>query len=194
VNEQGMTWGSPIFIRIFKQEYELEVWMKKDKEYVLIFTYQICSLGNNEPGPKEYRGDGHTPEGFYFITPDRLNPYSNYYLSFDLGYPNSYDRAHQRTGSALMVHGGCASRGCVAMTDKNIEEIYTLADAMFRKGNLCIGIHIFPFRMTPENMEKHKTSQWINFWKNLKEGYDFFEKNGYPPDTLVENGRYVFLK
>jgi len=194
INEQGLQWGSPIFIRIFKQDYKLEVWIKKGNKYVLFNTYDICTFGFGEPGPKEYTGDGQAPEGFYFVTPDRLNPYSKFHLGFDIGYPNAYDRFHNRTGSALMIHGECSSCGCYAMTNEYIEEIYCLADASFRNGHSSFSVHIFPFRMTPENMEKHKAHRWIRFWENLKEGYDIFEQKGYPPDTLVKNGRYIFIK
>jgi murein L,D-transpeptidase YafK len=122
-----------------------------------------------------------------------MNPLSNYHLSFNLGYPNSYDRLHGRTGSALMVHGSCVSIGCYAMTDKGIEEIFTLADAALCNGQPFFRVHIFPFPMTEENMRKHVNSKWYEFWKNLKEGYDFFEEGGHnPPNVEVKNKQYVF--
>ena len=132
------------------------------------------------------------PEGFYFVTPGRLNPFSKFHLSFNLGYPNAYDRAHGRTGGALMVHGDCVSIGCYAMTDAGIEEIYALADAAFREGQPFFRVHVFPFRMTDENMARHEKSRWKDFWENLKEGYDFFERSGRPPNVEVRGGRYVF--
>ncbi len=133
------------------------------------------------------------PEGFYFVTPKRLNPHSRFHLSFNLGYPNTYDLAYGRTGSALMVHGDCQSIGCFAMTDEKIEEIYTIANAALRNGQKFFRVHIFPFQMNTENMKKHEKSKWYSFWKNLKEGYDFFEQNNHvPPNVEVVNKRYVF--
>lgn len=122
-----------------------------------------------------------------------MNPLSNFHLSFNPGYPNEYDRSDERTGSALMVHGSCVSIGCYAMTDANIEEIYALADSAFRNGQSFFRIHIFPFKMTDENMQRYDTSKWYSFWKNLKEGYDFFENhNNTPPNVEVINNRYIF--
>ena len=123
-----------------------------------------------------------------------MNPNSRFHLSFNLGYPNAYDRAHGRTGSALMVHGANVSIGCFAMTDPKIEEIYALCDAALRNGQAFFRVHSFPFRMTQPNMDKHRDSRWFDFWNNLKTGYDWFEKNGNPPDDSVKDKRYVFGK
>jgi len=185
--------GSPIFLRIFKEEKILEVWVKNEDDFQLFREYQICTYGSESLGPKIRQGDGLAPEGFYFVTPKRLNPLSQFHLSFNLGYPNQYDRVHKRTGSALMVHGDCVSIGCYAMTDEKIEEIYTIADAALRNGQEFFRVHIFPFRMTAENMKRHDKSKWYTFWENLKEGYDIFEHNSHiPPNVEVVNKRYVF--
>jgi murein L,D-transpeptidase YafK len=190
---KDLEYGAPIFIRIFKKERLLEVWLKKDISFNLFKAYPICTYGSGGLGPKIRQGDGKAPEGFYFVTPSRLNPVSNFHLSFNLGYPNSYDSHHGRTGSALMVHGNCVSIGCYAMTDSGIEEIFTLADAAFRKGQSFFRVHIFPYKMTTENMEKYKENAWYGFWSNLKDGYDFFENNNrIPPNVEVRNGKYVF--
>ena len=190
---KDLEFGAPIFIRIFKEEMFLEVWLKKDTNFKLFKTYPICTYGSGGLGPKIRQGDGKAPEGFYFVTPSRLNPVSNFHLSFNLGYPNRYDSHHRRTGSALMVHGSCVSIGCYAMTDGGIEEIFTLADAAFKKGQSFFRVHIFPFKMTNENMKKHKESEWYEFWSNLKNGHDFFEtKDKIPPNVEVRNGKYVF--
>ena len=190
---KDLNFGSSIFIRIFKMENELEVWVENNNAFQLFKTYTICTYGGAGLGPKLRRGDGKAPEGFYFVRPSFLNPYSSYHLSFNLGYPNRYDREHNRTGSALMVHGYCVSIGCYAMTDRGIEEIYTSADAAFRNGQSFFRVHIFPFKMSNENMREHEGSEWYSFWVNLKEGYDFFEENGHnPPNVEVENNHYVF--
>ena len=183
--------GDPIFIRIFKESNELELWIKGEKKYTLFKTYEICSY-SGELGPKQREGDKQSPEGFYFVQSNHLNPFSSFHLSFNIGYPNNYDRAYGRTGSALMVHGNCVSIGCFAMTDPKVEEIYTLAEAALKKGQPFFRIHIFPFRMTDENMARHKYSKWVKFWKNLKEGYDHFETNRVPPETTVKHKKYVF--
>lgn len=189
---KGLAYGSQVFVRIFKESKELELWVKYQRRYRLFKTYRICTYGWGGLGPKESQGDGQAPEGFYGVTPKRMNPVSRFHLSFDLGYPNGYDRARKRTGSALMVHGSCVSVGCYAMTDPGIEEIYALVDGAFRSGQSYCAVHIFPFRMTDGNMKRHAGSKWIGFWENLKEGHDFFEKKGSPPQVLVKRQRYRF--
>jgi len=192
LSEKGLMYGAPIFLRIFKYSRELELWLKKGEKYQLFKTYRICTYGRGGLGPKLRQGDNRAPEGFYFVTPRRMNPYSKYHLSFNLGYPNKYDRSWKRTGSALMVHGNCVSIGCFAMTDLIIEEIYSLAEASLRKGQKYFRVHIFPFRMTEEKMEKYGDSRWFSFWENLKEGYEFFETRKVPPNVEVINKRYLF--
>ena len=183
--------GSRVFIRIFKAERELEVWVEGKDRFVLFRTYPIAACSGGL-GPKLKRGDRQAPEGFYYVPPSRMNPNSRFHLSFDLGYPNAYDRVHGRRGSALMVHGSDVSIGCFAMTDRKIEEIYGLADGALRNGQRFFRVHCFPFRMTPENMKKHKDNRWYRFWENLKEGYDFFERSGRPPNVVVNGKRYAF--
>jgi murein L,D-transpeptidase YafK len=178
-------------VRIFKESRELELWVENDGRFALFRTYEICTFSGHL-GPKLRTGDLQSPEGFYFVTPDRMNPASRFHLSFNLGYPNAYDRHHGRTGGFLMVHGDCVSIGCYAMTDAQIEEIYTLADAALRQGQPFFRVHIFPFRMTVRNMQRHRDSRWREFWRNLEEGYDFFERHGRPPNVEVRNGKYVF--
>ena len=193
IGSAGFRWNSAVFIRIFKASDELEVWLKDGDEFKLFKTYPICTYGRSGLGPKLRWGDERAPEGFYFVTPRQLNPSSKFHLSFNLGYPNLYDRSHRRTGGALMVHGDCVSIGCYAMTDPGIEEIYTLLDAAFRKGQSFFRVHIFPFRMIAENLCRYEDSEWYEFWTNLKEGYDYFEQNGHvPPNVTVRNQRYVF--
>lgn len=192
LQENGFQYGLPVFIRIFKQSNELEVWLKNGNSFKLFKSYKICTYGFAGLGPKEKQGDGKAPEGFYRVYPKSLNPVSNFHLAFNLGYPNEFDRAHKRTGSALMIHGDCVSIGCYAMTDKAIEEIYALADGAFRNGQKSISVHIFPFRMTEEGMNKYDDSKNINFWRNLKEGHDYFEKEKNPPRVSVINKKYKF--
>jgi murein L,D-transpeptidase YafK len=191
LSQKGLKLGAPIFIRIFKESKILEMWLENGKQFVLFKSYPICTY-SGELGPKIRTGDGQSPEGFYSVTPERMNPSSWFHLSFNIGFPNVYDRAHGRTGSSLMVHGNCVSIGCYAMTDAGIEEIYTLADAAFRNGQSFFEVHIFPFRMTGQNLDIRKNSKWFEFWKNLQEGYDWFEQTRRPPNIEVAKLRYVF--
>jgi murein L,D-transpeptidase YafK len=193
-DRQDLKIGAPVFIRIFKEEKELEVWLQgEDGTFRLFKTYPICAF-SGDLGPKIIRGDGQAPEGFYFVTAERLNPWSTFHLSFDLGFPNGFDRAHGRTGSDLMVHGNCVSIGCYAMTDGRIEEIYTIVEAALDNGQRFFRVHAFPFRMTGENMARHSPSPWAGFWRNLKEGYDHFETDKRPPDADVRDGGYIFRR
>ena len=193
LRQKGLEWGAPIFVRIFKESKQLEVWMEVEagSRFRLFKTYEICTF-SGALGPKLKEGDLQSPEGFYFVTPERMNPSSRFHLSFNLGYPNAYDRAHQRTGSALMVHGSCVSIGCYAMTDGGIEEIYALAGAALRAGQPFFRVHVFPFALADERLREHQDSPWQGFWEILKEGYDYFERAGRPPNVRVRAGRYVF--
>ncbi|NKQ40197.1 MAG: murein L,D-transpeptidase [Sulfurovum sp.] len=183
--------GDSIFIRIFKKEAELEVWMMSAEKYHLIQTYPICAY-SGDLGPKLKEGDRQSPEGFYYVTKSRLNPNSKFHLSFNLGYPNRYDRIHKRTGSFLMVHGDCVSIGCYAMTDDKIEEIYELVEQALLRGQRHVKVHAFPFRMDDKKLQVFSRNKWYQFWVNLKEGYDFFEENKIPPDVGVEAKKYTF--
>lgn len=187
---KGLSFGSSVYIRIFKEEAELEVWLQHGTQYELFKTYPICAESGTL-GPKEKEGDAQSPEGFYSVTASKLNPASNYHLSFDIGYPNAYDRSLGRTGSFIMVHGNCVSIGCFAMTDPAIEEIYLLAEGALAKGQKSFAVHVFPFRMTADNTKQHASSRWAPFWSELKGGYDAFEAKHVPPDVGVDAGHYV---
>jgi murein L,D-transpeptidase YafK len=189
---KGMDTSSPILLRIFKEEAELEIWKEaRDGKYALLKTFPICRW-SGELGPKIKEGDRQAPEGFYAITPELMNPRSSYYLSFNLGYPNEFDRAHGRTGAHLMVHGDCSSAGCYAMTDEQIMEIYALSRESFDGGQLAFQVQAFPFRMTAKNMARHRKNPHMAFWRMLKEGSDHFELTKQQPKTDVCEKRYVF--
>jgi murein L,D-transpeptidase YafK len=183
---------SPILVRIFKEESELEVWKQDDSgRFALLRTYPICRW-SGQLGPKIRQGDRQAPEGFYTITPGQMNPNSNYYLAINTGFPNTYDRANGRTGAFLMIHGDCASVGCYAMTDEQIAEIYALARESFFGGQKSFQLEAFPFRMTPLNMARHRDSPHMAFWKMLKQGYDHFEVTHLAPKVDVCEKHYVF--
>jgi murein L,D-transpeptidase YafK len=181
-------YGSPVFIRIFKSEKVLEAWVKKGDTFTLFNSYPICTF-SGQLGPKIRQGDGQSPEGFYKVNLGRLNPYSRYHLSFNLGYPNAYDRANGRTGDFLMVHGNCVSIGCYAMGDAAIEEIYTLVEAALRSGQSNVDVHIFPFQFDSTNI-RWRDSEWRSFWSDLKIGFDAFNQSKKPPTVTVVNKRY----
>ena len=192
LEQKQMDKDSPVLVRIFKEEAEAEVWKKnRSGDYALLKTYPICRW-SGDLGPKVKEGDRQAPEGFYAITPGQMNPNSQYYLAFNMGYPNAYDRAWNRTGSELMVHGDCSSRGCYAMTDEQMVEIYALARESFFGGQKSFQVQAYPFRMTPVNMAKHRNNQHLAFWKMLKTGYDHFEATHQEPKVDVCEKRYVF--
>ncbi|MBB4038487.1 murein L,D-transpeptidase YafK [Microvirga flocculans] len=192
MSAKGMSPGDPILMRAYKKESEIEVWKRgRDGKYALLKTYPMCRW-SGQLGPKIREGDRQAPEGFYAITPAQMNPNSAYYLSFDTGFPNAYDRAHGRTGAHLMVHGSCSSSGCFAMTDEAIAEVYAVAREAFAGGQRSFQFQSYPFRMTPENLAKHRYDPNIAFWQNLKEGSDYFEVAKQEPQVGVSGGRYAF--
>lgn len=189
----GISVGAPLYIRIFKLESEMEIWLQRETgDYALFRTYTVCNW-SGDVGPKLREGDKQAPEGFYVVTARQMNPNSEHYLSFNMGFPNAFDRANGYTGSYLMVHGGCRSSGCYAITDEAIQELYVLAREAFAKGQREFPVHAFPFRMTDEAMKFRSGHQWEAFWKNLKEGYEAFEANKRPPIVGVKDKRYVFF-
>lgn len=185
LKQRGFELGQPVYIRIFKEEKTLELWMKQGDRYALFETYPICKA-SGKLGPKVREGDKQAPEGFYEINSAHFNPNSNYHLAINMGYPNAYDEANGRTGSYLMIHGACSSVGCYALTDKYIDEVYTLVEAAVRNGQRSVAIHAFPFRMTRENLILQKDSKWIDFWtQDLLPAYDAFEVSGSPPPMMA---------
>jgi murein L,D-transpeptidase YafK len=188
----NMDRAAPILIRIYKEENTLEVW-KQDRtgKFAVLKSYPICKF-SGKLGPKIMQGDHQAPEGFYDITPAQMNPNSSQYLAFNVGFPNAFDRSLGRTGSFLMVHGGCSSVGCYAMTDYQMEEIYGLVDEAFKSGQDKIQLAAFPFRMTTQNLARHADNPNVPFWEMLKSGDDAFFATERPPSVAVCDQRYVF--
>jgi len=192
MSEKGTSKDAPILIRTYKKEAEFEIWKKRsDGRYALLKTYPMCRW-SGQLGPKVKEGDRQVPEGFYAITPGQMNPNSAYYLSFNVGYPNAYDKAHGATGGAIMVHGACSSAGCFSMTDQQIAEIYAIARESFAGGQREIQMQSYPFHMNAENFAKHRADPNIAFWKQLKEGADNFEVTKAEPKVGVCGRHYVF--
>lgn len=185
--------GSPVFIQIFKQERVLELYVKMGEQYQLLDSYKICNFSGGL-GPKRRQGDFKSPEGFYSVQRNQLKPDSRFYKAINIGFPNAFDRAHGYEGNYLMIHGACVSVGCYAMTDSGIDEIFQFVTAALVFGQPNVQVSIYPFRMTDDNMQRHKYSSYIDFWKQLKPGYDYFVATRQPPVVSVADGNYVVNK
>ncbi|HKS33109.1 MAG TPA: peptidoglycan meso-diaminopimelic acid protein amidase [Enterobacteriaceae bacterium] len=185
--------GSPVFIQIFKQERILELYVKMGEQYQLLDSYKICNFSGGL-GPKRKQGDFKSPEGFYSVQRNQLKPDSRFYKAINIGFPNAFDRAHGYQGNYLMIHGACVSVGCYAMTDSGIDEIFQFVTAALVFGQPNVQVSIYPFRMTDDNMQRHKYSSYIDFWKQLKPGYDYFVATRQPPVVSVADGNYVVNK
>lgn len=190
---KGLAFGDEVFIRVFKEEAVLELWLRHGKRFERLKTYEVCAASGGL-GPKQRVGDEQVPEGFYSVPAAAMNPESSYHLSFDVGYPNAFDKRLGRTGSLIMIHGDCVSIGCLAMTDEGIEEIFSLVDAAHAKGQKSVDVHLFPFRMTKENIARHPNRTWRKFWENLRRGYEHFEETRVPPVVKIRGGRYTFSR
>lgn len=187
----GVHLGAPVLVRIFKREFELELWLERDGTFQRFATYPVCRW-SGALGPKLEQGDGQAPEGFYQVDAGALNPNSRWYRSFNLGYPNAFDRVHNRTGSLIMVHGGCASVGCFAMTDAQMDEIWRLVTAALSAGQKRFQVQVYPFRMTDDRFSAYAAHPSLPFWRTLKRGNDLFEQTSLPPRVSVCEGAYAF--
>jgi murein L,D-transpeptidase YafK len=192
LRQKKMPKHSSILLRVFKEEAELEVWKQDTTGHFQIFkTYPICRW-SGDLGPKLHQGDRQTPEGFYTITLKLMNPNSNFYLAINTGFPNAFDKANDRDGTFLMIHGDCSSSGCYAMTDEQIGEIYALARDSLLGGRPSFQVQAYPFRLTPANLARHRTNPHMDFWRMLKIGNDHFETTHLQPKVDVCGRRYVF--
>jgi murein L,D-transpeptidase YafK len=219
LQETGLHFGSPAFIRIFKEEMQLEAWLQKNGTLKLLKIYPICDI-SGELGPKEKEGDRQAPEGIYTINQQSFNPNSKFHLSIDIGYPNEFDKLNKRTGGAIVIHGYCSSIGCFAIENEGIEELYGLLLESIKEGQKNIQVHIFPFRLTSETLKAHmglkEDREWIilshtlehfangaettfykydrfyKFWVNLKTIYDYFETTyKVPVISVTKNGYFI---
>ena len=187
----GHRLGDAAHVRIFKREKVLELWIAAAEGYRLFRSYDICTF-SGELGPKLAEGDRQAPEGFYRVGQKQLNPNSRHHLAFNLGFPNALDRQLGRTGSALMVHGGCSSIGCYAITDAGVDEVYAVLEAALAAGQEAVDVHIFPFRMSDMALAEAHDSSWYGFWQTLKHGHDLFERERRPPRVWACDGAYRF--
>ncbi|MFI5161653.1 MAG: L,D-transpeptidase family protein [Sphingobacteriales bacterium] len=187
----GLKDDQPIYLRIFKIPGTMEVWVKSGKQFKLFRQYLVCTYSGGL-GTKTHNKDGKCPEGYYSITPNRLNPMSNYHLAMNIGYPNAYDQSRGYTGDEIMIHGDCVSIGCYAMTDAKIEEIYTLVYEAFQHGQKAVPVSIYPFKLTNTTLDTYSEWSTFSFWESLKPGYDIFERTHVPPVVTVVGKNYSF--
>ena len=185
----GLKSGSPVLLRVFKETSELELWIEKGERCELFATYPICHWSGSL-GPKLKEGDKQTPEGFYAVGQRQLRQLGRWPRAINLGFPNAYDRAHDRDGSYILMHGGCSSVGCFAMTNPVMSEIHGLAKAAIQGGQRYVPVHAFPFRMTDPALAAHASSPWHRFWTSLQAGYTSFERTKRPPRVSVCEGEY----
>ncbi|HAD82265.1 TPA: hypothetical protein DCG35_07315 [Candidatus Edwardsbacteria bacterium] len=188
-----------IFLRIFKNEKQVEVWVGSGQNgYQLAEIYDICSSSGGL-GPKRARGDRQVPEGFYHIS--HFNPASSFHLSLGLSYPNRSDRILKKgsdPGGSIYIHGDCVTIGCIPITDDRIKELYVLAVEARAAGQARIPVHVFPARLDSLNFaalqrEYAGDGALIGFWENLKTGYDRFQSSGRVPKVTIDNkGKYLF--
>lgn len=191
---QQQLMGSPVYVQIFKEERTLELYVKTGEKFQLLSSFNICNFSGGL-GPKRRQGDFKSPEGFYSVQREQLKPDSRFYRAINIGFPNAFDRAHGYHGNYLMIHGACVSVGCYAMTDAGIDKIFEYVTAALVFGQSQVQVSIYPFRMTDANMQRHSSSYYIDFWKQLKPGYDYFAKTGQPPIVSVTaDGRYEVSK
>ena len=191
LKENGVQLGAPVMMRIFKREFELELWMLREGRFHLFATYPVCRW-SGYLGPKMREGDHQSPEGFYLVDAKALNPESRWHRSFNLGFPNAFDKAHARTGSLVMVHGGCSSVGCFAMTDAVIDEVWRIVTAALKGGQQRFQVQVYPFRLTDESLARYADDPRLLFWRDLKAGSDAFEAQWLPPRIHVCDHRYTF--
>jgi murein L,D-transpeptidase YafK len=198
---KGLTWPAKyIYLRSFKYDSQLEVWVKNDLKdpFQLFKTYKVCALAGSL-GPKRMEGDYQVPEGFYYI--DEFNPNSNYYLSLGINYPNVSDRILSdslRPGDGIYIHGSCVTVGCIPITDQQIDEVYILAAMAKDQGQDYIPVHIFPIRFNVQksvnfldNLTKDDAAL-RKFASRMEDAFDYFNKYKQLPIVMIgEKGEYI---
>ena len=192
----GLTFSNTeLFIRIFKHEDRLELWVRKRgtlDAYRLVKAYPICAK-SGKPGPKRRQGDKQVPEGFYHIS--YMNPASWFDLSMKVDYPNASDKilgAKGKLGNDIYIHGACVTIGCIPLQDE-IFELYLFVLEAKAAGQSKIPVHIFPYQFTDPPSIQNQFQQFKTFWDNLKEGYNWFETHKTLPAISVDsNGKYLF--
>lgn len=188
---RGFELGAPAFLRVFKSDSILEVWMLKAGRFELFKRYPVCKW-SGQLGPKLAEGDRQSPEGVYFITGGDLRVNARWHRAMNVGFPNARDRALGLTGSGILIHGKCSSIGCFALTDDIVEDVYDVVESALEAGQPRVGVHVFPFALTRERLNAKADEEWSGFWRELKRGHDLFLRDRLPPRTFVCAGQYAF--
>lgn len=189
--EKGLTLGSAVFIRVYKQTSEMELWVQQGARYVHFKTYGICRWSGGL-GPKMYEGDRQSPEGLYHITAADLIVNPRWDRAMNINYPNSYDVVNGRSGSGILIHGKCGSVGCFAIQDQNVEEVYGAVRAALNNGQAEIPVLALPFRFASVAPTVNDTLQLSEFWSDLRRADLLFERDRIPPTAWICDGRYYF--
>jgi murein L,D-transpeptidase YafK len=197
---KNLTWPARyIYIRSFKYDSQLEIWVKNDKKdpFKLFHTYKVCALAGTL-GPKRMEGDYQVPEGFYYI--NEFNPRSQYHLSLGINYPNVSDRIlsdKMRPGGEIYIHGSCVTVGCIPLTDPLMEDVYIIAAHAKNQGQDFIPVHIFPVRFNVKRSMDYlydfmkDKPELIRFVSKLEDAFNYFEKYHKLPIIMInEQGEY----
>ena len=186
-----------LYVRIFKEEKTLEIWMQSKGIYKLYKSFEVCNY-SGKLGPKVVEGDKQAPEGFYHVpAEDVLWSSRKWPRALNLSFPNGFDALKKRTGSYLLIHGGCSSEGCYALKNGPMSILYDLVSIALKSGQTILPIHIFPFRLTDKNWARHLPQnagkKWGAFWKGMQPAYDGFQSNRTIPSIFVcQTGYQVF--
>ncbi len=189
---RGLHLGAPVFLRIFKEQSAIELWVSRGARYVRFKTYPICQY-SGVLGPKLLEGDRQAPEGLYYIRASDMIVNLRWHRAMDLNFPNAYDLANGRTGSGILIHGKCSSIGCFALTDGMVEELYEAVEAALNAGQARVPVLSLPFPMTGDNIAAHAGVEWLPFWRELKRAHDLFERDRLPPTALLCGTAYHFV-
>jgi murein L,D-transpeptidase YafK len=189
--EKGLTLGSPVFLRVYKQTSEMELWVQQGPRYIHFKTFGICRWSGGL-GPKMYEGDRQSPEGLYHITTADLIVNPRWDRAMNINYPNSFDVVNGRSGSGILIHGKCGSIGCFAIQDQNVEEVYGAVRAALFSGQAEIPVLALPFRFASVAPSVRDTLQLNEFWSDLRRADLLFERDRLPPTAWICDGRYYF--
>ncbi len=188
---KGLKLGSPVFVRVYKQTSEMELWVQQGPRYVLFKVYRICRWSGGL-GPKFYEGDRQSPEGLYRITTSDLIVNRRWDRAMNINYPNTFDQMNGRSGSSILIHGGCGSIGCFAIQNENVEEVYGAVRAALRYGQSYVPVLALPFRYSAMAPEREDTLHMSEFWTDLRRADLLFERDKLPPAAWICDGRYYF--
>jgi len=181
-----------LIIRAFKREKAMELWAadEPNQPHIRLRRYMIAAW-SGELGPKRREGDGQVPEGLYEI--DRFNPSSQFHLSMRLNYPNASDRVFadkDNPGTDIYIHGSDVSIGCMAMTDRVIEELYLACYESSTASNRRVQVLVLPYKgKAPAGMWP---GEMVSLWEQLFAiSNRFDETHVLPRVRITADGAYV---